>query len=65
MPEDRRTPEEIRNGWSLEVFDAYHAKQAGYTQSALDWTGRPNRRPTVQAKWNPLRWGSRGLIERT
>ncbi len=57
--EDRRTPEDIRNGWTLEAFNAYHAKQAGYTQSALDWTGRPKKRPTMQNKgtYSPWRFG--------
>jgi hypothetical protein len=65
-PEDRRTPEDIRNGWSLGEFNAYHAEREKVKQETLDWSGRPKKRPTMQTRYSPLRrWVNRGLIDRS
>jgi hypothetical protein len=61
MPDELMTPtpEEARNGWTPETLTAYHRKQNETTQAALDWNGRPKRRPNVQSKgnWRPWRFG--------
>jgi hypothetical protein len=56
MAEDRRTPEDIRNGWTLEAFDAYHAKALEHSQRLMDWSGRPKSRPQMQNKGNYSPW---------
>jgi hypothetical protein len=51
------TDAERRNGWTAETLTAYHAKQNEFTQAALDWGGRPKKRPTMQKGYRPWRFG--------
>jgi hypothetical protein len=58
MSEDRRTPEDIKNGWSAEDHAAYHAErqQAKSGYLLFDPKFRPKPKPRVaNGKYSPLR----------
>ena len=53
------TPEDIRNGWTLEKLQAYHAERLKQSMAiiAFDPKARPKAKPMTQnSRYSKFRW---------
>jgi hypothetical protein len=59
------TPAEAANGWTRDGLRAYRLEREKSAGERIEWNGRPKKRRSWQTQYSPLRWGSRGLIDRS